>query len=92
MAAVCLTMTVRATEWTTYHDHDFLGYKITYPSFLHAVPSHLLHPDDNSGVIHWRTSVYASADGEEQLYFNFFPWDDSDKDFTLQKYFQDELS
>jgi hypothetical protein len=90
LAGLAFAGSTHATDWITYHDHDWLGYKITYPAFLHFVPRHLLHPDDDSGIIHWRTSVYASADGEEQLYFNFFPWDAS-AEFAPQRYFQEDL-
>lgn len=88
-AIVSLITNAHATSWVTYHDEDWIGYTITYPAFLHGVPFHILHPDDENDHIRWRTSVLASEDGEEQLKFNFYPTSDSSK---LQEYFEEELT
>jgi hypothetical protein len=88
-AIMSLIMNAHATSWVTYHDEDWSGYTITYPAFLHGVPFHVLHPDDENDHIRWRSSVLASEDGEEQLIFTFYPTSDSSR---LQDYFQSELT
>jgi hypothetical protein len=87
-ALASLTIAAHATSWTVYHDQDFSGYTITYPSFLHFVPWRVvLLPDEEDDHVHWHTLVYASEDGVK-LQFQFFYCDAST---TVQSFFRAEL-
>jgi hypothetical protein len=86
-ALATLTIDAHASSWTVYHDRDFSGYTITYPSSLHFVPWRVLHPDEENDHVHWHTPVYASEDGAK-LQFTFFYCDAST---TIQSRFRTEM-
>jgi len=86
-ALASLTIAAHATSWTVYHDEDFIGYTITYPSFFHFVSWRVLHPNEEEDHIHWHTPLYASEDGAK-LQFSFFY---CEAGTTVQSYFQDEM-
>ena len=86
-ALATLKIAAHATSWTVYHDQDFIGYTITYPSFFHFVSWRVFHPDEEKTTYIGIRLVYASEDGAK-LQFSFFYCDAST---TVQSYFQDEM-
>jgi hypothetical protein len=84
-AMASLAVAAHATDWKVYHDTDWVGYTVTYPSFLRLIPERVFDP--NVDHVRWQNPVYASDDGEVQLRLHF------GTDVTdLKKTFQDDIA